>query len=86
MVGSERKLQATEYPHNLYIQNYSTATSTCLSIRKWLFSIQKELSLMTDPQATSYIFWQVSLLSDLHIAFQKKCMKIKEKDTLSNRL
>lgn len=41
---------------------------------------------MTDPQATSYIFWQVSLLSDLHIAFQKKCMKIKEKDTLSNRL
>ncbi|KAH1022560.1 sorting nexin-27 [Dendroctonus ponderosae] len=54
----ERKLQPTEYPHNLYIQNYSTATSTCLSIRKWLFSIQKELTLMTDVQATSYIFWQ----------------------------
>lgn len=55
----ERKLQPTEYPHNLYIQNYSTATSTCLSIRKWLFSINKELSLMSDPQIMSYIFWQV---------------------------
>ncbi|CAH1173632.1 unnamed protein product [Phaedon cochleariae] len=54
----ERKLQPSEYPHNLYIQNYSTATSTCLSIRKWLFSIDKELSLMNDPQAMSFIFWQ----------------------------
>nr|CAH7721942.1 unnamed protein product [Callosobruchus chinensis] len=54
----ERKLQPNEYPHNLYIQNYSTATSTCLTIRKWLFSIEKELQLMTDPLATSYIFWQ----------------------------
>lgn len=55
----ERKLQPNEYPHNLYIQNYSTATSTCLCIRKWLFSISRELSLMNDPQATSFIFWQV---------------------------
>lgn len=55
----ERKLQPNEYPHNLYIQNYSTATSTCLCIRKWLFSISKELTLISDTQATSYIFWQV---------------------------
>ncbi|XP_025829092.1 sorting nexin-27-like [Agrilus planipennis] len=54
----ERKLQPSEYPHNLYIQNYSTATSTCLCIRKWLFSLSQELSLMNDTQATSYIFWQ----------------------------
>ncbi|XP_071051620.1 sorting nexin-27 isoform X2 [Onthophagus taurus] len=54
----ERKLQPTEYPHNLYIQNYSTATSTCLCVRKWLFSLTKELSLMHDVQATHYIFWQ----------------------------
>ncbi|XP_017771627.1 PREDICTED: sorting nexin-27 isoform X2 [Nicrophorus vespilloides] len=54
----ERKLQPTEYPHNLYIQNYSTATSTCLCIRKWLFSLSKELTMMSDPQATAYLFWQ----------------------------
>lgn len=55
---SERKLQATEYPHNLYIQNYSTATSTCLAVRKWLFSLSRELSLAADDQATTFIFWQ----------------------------
>ena len=55
---SERKLQATEYPHNLYIQNYSTATSTCLAVRKWLFSLSHELSLAADDQATTFIFWQ----------------------------
>ncbi|XP_066994479.1 sorting nexin-27 isoform X1 [Anabrus simplex] len=54
----ERKLQPTEYPHNLYIQNYSTATSTCLSVRKWLFSLPRELSLASDDQATTFIFWQ----------------------------
>lgn len=54
----ERKLQATEYPHNLYIQNYSTATSTCLAVRKWLFSLSRELSLAADDQATTFIFWQ----------------------------
>ncbi|KAJ8944903.1 hypothetical protein NQ318_012712 [Aromia moschata] len=56
--GTKGNCNLTEYPHNLYIQNYSTATSTCLSIRKWLFSIDKELTLMSDTQATSFIFWQ----------------------------
>lgn len=55
----ERKLQPNEYPHNLYIQNYSTATSTCLSVRRWLFTLSREISLMRDQQAISYIFWQV---------------------------
>ncbi|KAJ9599269.1 hypothetical protein L9F63_010271, partial [Diploptera punctata] len=54
----ERKLQGTEYPHNLYIQNYSTATATCLAIRKWLFSLSRELALASDDQATTFIFWQ----------------------------
>jgi sorting nexin-27 len=58
LLCAERKLQATEYPHNLYIQNYSTATSTCLAVRKWLFSLSRELSLAADDQATTFIFWQ----------------------------
>lgn len=57
--GFERKLQPNEFPHNLYIQNYSTATSTCLGIRKWLFSIEKEIELSEDPLAESFFFWQV---------------------------
>ncbi|EEB15994.1 Sorting nexin-27, putative [Pediculus humanus corporis] len=54
----ERKLLPNEYPHNLYIQNYSTASSTCLAIRKWIFTLSKELSLKHDDLVTSYIFWQ----------------------------
>ncbi|KAF4529317.1 hypothetical protein B566_EDAN011411 [Ephemera danica] len=54
----ERKLQSNEFPHNLYIQNYSTATATCLAVRRWLFSVNRELSLASDEQATTYIFWQ----------------------------
>lgn len=49
----------------MYIQNYSTATSTCLSIRRWLFSINRELTLLKDPLATTYIFWQVTTPSFL---------------------
>lgn len=59
--GFERKLQPTEFPHNLYIQNYSTATSTCLAIRKWLFNTEKELQLSDDHLAESFFFWQVSV-------------------------
>lgn len=57
--GFERKLQPNEFPHNLYIQNYSTATSTCLVIRKWLFSIAKEIELSLDSLAENFFFWQV---------------------------
>lgn len=34
---AERKLEYFEIPHQLYIQNYSTALPTCLLYRKWLF-------------------------------------------------
>lgn len=56
--GFERKLQPNEYPHNLYIQNYSTATSTCLLIRKWLFTLSKEIELSEDNMAATFFFWQ----------------------------
>ncbi|XP_076330452.1 sorting nexin 27 isoform X3 [Tachypleus tridentatus] len=57
--GFERKLQTNEFPHNLYIQNYSTATSTCLVIRKWFFSLSKEIELSKeDTIASTFFFWQ----------------------------
>ncbi|ELU05983.1 hypothetical protein CAPTEDRAFT_130010 [Capitella teleta] len=55
----ERKLQASELPHNLYIKNYSTATATCISLRKWLFCLAKEIALSSqDEQALNCFFWQ----------------------------
>lgn len=56
--GFERKLQPNEFPHNLYIQNYSTATSTCLLIRKWLFTLDREIELSEDNMAATFFFWQ----------------------------
>lgn len=58
--GFERKLRSDEFPHNLYIQNYSTASCTCLTIRKWIFSIAKEIDISLDPLAENFFFWQVS--------------------------
>ncbi|KAL5277737.1 SNX27 family protein [Megaselia abdita] len=54
----ERKLQSHEIPHQLYVQNYSTASSTCLCVRRWLFSINKEISLPENEQALKFIFFQ----------------------------
>ncbi|GBP18739.1 Sorting nexin-27 [Eumeta japonica] len=55
----ERKLQPNECPHSLYIQNYSTASSSCLSVRKWLFNPDREVSVIKeDSKAAAFIFWQ----------------------------
>lgn len=54
----ERKLQPPEIPHQLYVNNYSTSSSTCLCVRRWLFSINRELSLPTGEQASKFIFFQ----------------------------
>ncbi|KAI8124355.1 hypothetical protein FF38_08930 [Lucilia cuprina] len=54
----ERKLQPHEIPHQLYVQNYSTASSTCLCVRRWLFSVSRELTLPQGEQAAKFIFYQ----------------------------
>lgn len=55
----ERMLRPDEFPHNLYIQNYSTATPTCLLLRKWLFTLARELQLSSiDSLAESFFFNQ----------------------------
>ncbi|XP_031635857.1 sorting nexin-27 [Contarinia nasturtii] len=54
----ERKLQPNEIPHQLYVQNYSTASSTCLCVRRWLFSIDRETTLPQGEQAAKFIFYQ----------------------------
>lgn len=40
-----RKLHDRECPHNIYIQNYSSAASSCLAMRKFCFDVEKEKQL-----------------------------------------
>ncbi|KAI0219779.1 Sorting nexin-27 [Lamellibrachia satsuma] len=54
----ERKLQANEFPHNVYIQSYGTATPTCIKLRRWLFSVSREKDICQNPQMLSFFFWQ----------------------------
>lgn len=58
-VFAERKVQPNEFPHALYIANYSTAASTCLILKRWLFDPARDTSLLTDPQAIKILFGQV---------------------------
>lgn len=54
----ERKISDDEFPHNLYIQNYSTATATCLCIHRWIFNPHRELRLCgSDDIAHTWLFW-----------------------------
>merc|ERR1719167_1738630 len=54
----ERKVQPTEFPHSLYIANYSTAAATCLAVRKWLFHPKVEQELQSDQIALALMFHQ----------------------------
>uniref|UniRef100_A0A8B9T8R9 Sorting nexin-27 n=1 Tax=Anas platyrhynchos TaxID=8839 RepID=A0A8B9T8R9_ANAPL len=55
-----RKLAPNEFPHKLYVQNYTSAVpGTCLTIRKWLFTTEEEVLLNDNDLAVTYFFHQV---------------------------
>uniref|UniRef100_A0A8C3G4Z8 Sorting nexin 27a n=1 Tax=Cyclopterus lumpus TaxID=8103 RepID=A0A8C3G4Z8_CYCLU len=65
-----RKLVPNEFPHKLYVQNYTSAVpGTCLALRKWLFSFQEEELLRDNPLALHYCFHQA--LEDVKKGFIK---------------
>ncbi|XP_073090735.1 sorting nexin-27 isoform X2 [Manis javanica] len=54
-----RKLAPNEFPHKLYVQNYTSAVpGTCLTIRKWLFTTEEEIFLNDNDLAVTYFFHQ----------------------------
>uniref|UniRef100_A0A672YXL6 Sorting nexin 27a n=1 Tax=Sphaeramia orbicularis TaxID=375764 RepID=A0A672YXL6_9TELE len=54
-----RKLAPNEFPHKLYIQNYTSAIpGTCLTMRKWLFTTEEEILLNDNQLAVNYFFHQ----------------------------
>lgn len=56
---TERKLLDGESPHQLYIQNYSCASSSCLVLRKWIFDPDRERQLcQKDPLFRQFVFHQ----------------------------
>lgn len=60
-----RKLAPNEFPHKLYVQNYTSAVpGTCLALRKWLFSFQEEELLRDNSLALHYCFHQVAFISN----------------------
>lgn len=57
---SVRKLAPNEFPHKLYVQNYTSAIpGTCLTLRKWLFTTEEEILLNDNQLAVNYFFHQV---------------------------
>uniref|UniRef100_A0A915AX26 Sorting nexin-27 n=2 Tax=Parascaris univalens TaxID=6257 RepID=A0A915AX26_PARUN len=55
----ERKMGDDECPHALYIQNYSSAASSCILVRKWLFDVEKEIDICKrDSLFKEFCFWQ----------------------------
>uniref|UniRef100_A0A665VS30 Sorting nexin 27 n=1 Tax=Echeneis naucrates TaxID=173247 RepID=A0A665VS30_ECHNA len=54
-----RKLAPNEFPHKLYVQNYTSAIpGTCLTLRKWLFTTEEEILLNENQLAVNYFFHQ----------------------------
>ncbi|CAF2055378.1 unnamed protein product [Rotaria magnacalcarata] len=54
--GFERKLHSDEYPHRIFIQNCCTANTTCLCLRKLIFSPTIENQLLKYQLARDYIY------------------------------
>lgn len=55
----ERKMSDDECPHALYVQNYSSAASSCILVRKWLFDVEREKEICKrDSMFKHFCFWQ----------------------------
>ncbi|CAG0883771.1 unnamed protein product [Cyprideis torosa] len=58
-VLSDQQLDSRRRGLELYLEkNYSTATATCISLKRWLFSpVLEERILEADEKAETYFFW-----------------------------
>ncbi|KAE9555468.1 hypothetical protein FO519_001323 [Halicephalobus sp. NKZ332] len=55
----ERRLLPEECPHNIYIQNYSSAASSCILLKKWCFNVDVEKEFCSkDPFFKRICFYQ----------------------------
>ena len=62
---ADRKIQDNEFPHQLYVQNYSSkgrASDSCILVKKWIFSRTHEVQASTNSVVQSLFYHQVSVL------------------------
>ncbi|WKX92236.1 hypothetical protein Q1695_010345 [Nippostrongylus brasiliensis] len=79
----ERKLLDGEFPHQLYIQNYSCASSSCLVLRKWIFDPEREKQLcQKDPLFRQFVFHQA--VADVNEGRLKSCQKMYQLKAVQN--
>ena len=60
----DRKIQDNEFPHQLYVQNYSSkggASDSCILLKKWIFSRTHEVQASTDSVVRNLFYHQVSM-------------------------
>ncbi|KAI6652023.1 Sorting nexin-27-like [Oopsacas minuta] len=53
-----RKLHETEFPHQIYIQNYDSLGETSIAFRKWMFSVSREILYDNDEKIFNIIYSQ----------------------------
>ncbi|XP_057303396.1 sorting nexin-27-like [Hydractinia symbiolongicarpus] len=55
--GFERKLEDAEFPHRI-ITKYAQSNDSHLALRKWIFTVSRELKLTEDTKALNLIYGQ----------------------------
>ena len=57
---ADRKLQSNEFPHQIFVKKYSSASSsqTCLYLRKWLFTRAHEAVAISDDPTLELFYHQ----------------------------
>lgn len=88
--GFERKLAATEYPHSLYIQNIqnTSAASTCLLVKRWLFSVAKEVQLSSenDLLATFFFYQAIEEVNSGQVRAGNKLYELKGLQSVARKV
>jgi len=82
-------VQPNEFPHSLYIANYSTASATCLVLKRWLFDPSTEMALSKglDEVARDYLFLQaVEDVNRGYVNTEDKLFQLKAMQDASERI
>ena len=53
-----RKLHESEFPHQIYLQNYESIGETCIAFRKWIFSTTREILFDKHDKVFNLIYLQ----------------------------
>ncbi|XP_028416491.1 sorting nexin-27-like [Dendronephthya gigantea] len=82
----ERKLRDNEFPHTIYIRNYSSELPSCLVLRKWVFTLPREIEMDDEELAFNLLYDQaVDDVRTLKIKSDEKFKKLEEYKSLGKK-